>query len=567
MGRWGGSVLALALPMLLADFWKMTDPKRSQRVALGHALWLGFLGYVAGGIFGLHQVVAACTLAGVALVVQAASPIGQAMKNVQVAKPQRRGSRHSGAVVRPVPSYARPLWLIGWLLTLGTGLTLVILAGMQLGGDAYAFAVAFGVDALILSVLCFIMMFRNTFAGWYRYLIRPAALTLCVQTTVTASILLGNVSMAGPLPAIFVFFIIFPNILFFVFLFAPPRVFGVADVTGAEQTAIPPKRTASAGAVSLAQRKWALILAVGGPLCGAPGLHRFYVGKIWTGILWLCTFGLFGIGQLIDIIMIIVGQFEDKNGLPVVEWHGPTAVTTAVPKGHGAAAAVAAAPGSAQAKPAAEPVRGEEIPAQPAHEEPPSSPSYASTGTIIYEPWHPFSGLICALGNIFVLAAILIGLAIGLHLPSVVAAGWPDPKIAQQLDQVFGYTQWPGLLEQGGGLLVVVLLFLAAILIMIGRGRSGAAHLIRALLGLGGFFWAIQLFRSEAISSAEAQGIVDLIQQDQVGPALERLFGAFSQEEAIFAGVIALVSVLMLAWPPRRQTPVFAPMPNQGVTS
>jgi hypothetical protein len=59
--------------------------------------------------------------------------------------------------------------------------------------------------------------------------------------------------------------------------------------------------------------------------------------------------------------------------------------------------------------------------------------------------------------------------------------------------------------------------------------------------------------------------MVDLFQQNQVGPALERLFSAFSQEEAIFAGVIMLASVLMLSWPPRKRTAVFAPMPPQGV--
>ena len=114
-------------------------------------------------------------------------------------------------------------------------------------------------------------------------------------------------------------------------------------------------------------------------------------------------------------------------------------------------------------------------------------------------------------------------------------------------------------------MLIAVLLFAAAVLIMIGRRRYGPAHLIRALLGLGGFFWAISLFRGEVMSSSEAQGIAGLIQQNEVGRALERLFSAFGQEEAIFAGVIALVSILILAWPPRRQTPMFAPMPNQGV--
>lgn len=554
------SVLALALPMLLIDWLKLSDAQRGKRVELGPALWAGFLGYIAGNMFGMSPIIAACTLAGIALVVQTLSPCGRPVQNLQVAKTRAKKSGGSKMAVGPLPLYVRSLWLIGWLVSIGLGLFLCIIAGTSMHGMSFAFAVTFGVDAFILSVLCFIMLWRGTFTGWYRYLIRPVLMTLCVQTTVTASILLGHMDLSGPPFAMMIFVIIFPNILFFVLLLTPPRVFGVADVTDAERSAAVPKRMVPAGAVSPAKRLWALILAVGGPLVGLTGLHRFYVGKIGTGVIWLFTGGLLGIGQLIDIIMIVVGQFKDRNELPLLDWHGPTAIAAQVPKGQAAVAAVAVAPGDAQAKPA----HAEASPGQPAGAEPASS--YASTGTIIYEPWHPFSGLICALGHIFLLAAILVGLALGLHLPSVVAAGWPDPEIAQELDRVFGYAQWPGLLETGGGILVVALLFLAAMLIMIGRRKSGAAHLIRALLGLGGFFWAIQLFRGEVVSSGEIQSIVDLIKQNQVGPALERLFGALGQEEAIFAGVIALVSVFVLAWPPRRPTPVFAPMPNQGVS-
>ena len=48
---------------------------------------------------------------------------------------------------------------------------------------------------------------------------------------------------------------------------------------------------------------------------GVFGVHRFYVGKVGTGILQLITLGGLGIWAFIDLIMIIVGAFKDKQGL------------------------------------------------------------------------------------------------------------------------------------------------------------------------------------------------------------------------------------------------------------
>jgi TM2 domain-containing membrane protein YozV len=53
---------------------------------------------------------------------------------------------------------------------------------------------------------------------------------------------------------------------------------------------------------------------------GSLGVHRFVVGKVGTGLLMLFTLGLFGVWTLIDFIVILAGQFEDKKGLEVKNW-------------------------------------------------------------------------------------------------------------------------------------------------------------------------------------------------------------------------------------------------------
>lgn len=45
---------------------------------------------------------------------------------------------------------------------------------------------------------------------------------------------------------------------------------------------------------------------------GLIGVHRFYCDRWVSGIIWLCTFGLFGIGWLVDLFLI-PGMVDHAN--------------------------------------------------------------------------------------------------------------------------------------------------------------------------------------------------------------------------------------------------------------
>lgn len=57
------------------------------------------------------------------------------------------------------------------------------------------------------------------------------------------------------------------------------------------------------------KKSTAILLCLLG-LIGLGGIHRFYLRRPWTGILYFFTYGLLWVGTIIDLIGLITGIFK-----------------------------------------------------------------------------------------------------------------------------------------------------------------------------------------------------------------------------------------------------------------
>lgn len=71
------------------------------------------------------------------------------------------------------------------------------------------------------------------------------------------------------------------------------------------------------GPLSPFNRTTVLLLCL---LLGFLGVHRFYVGKVGTGILWVLTLSFFGVGWIYDLVLVATGEFRDEEGRRVWHW-------------------------------------------------------------------------------------------------------------------------------------------------------------------------------------------------------------------------------------------------------
>ncbi len=561
-GHFKSIFISIFLSMFLIDWRRISLPGRRKRLSLGSALWAGILGAITGQIFGAIPILIGAVMAGTSLAVQAISSFGQAEQNIFAKhKSDKKIQFHNSLASGVVPTSLRMVWFIASLIAFGFGLFFVISGSMKYTPDDFAFGVTAGVNGLVLAIFFFIGACRSRFNGWYRYFIKPAILVICVLVIVASSIYMGCANLNRDGFAISLFLIIFPAVAFFVVMVIPARVI-VGSAPKPSSTKVSPKPVhietpQMESGISVFKRFWALLLSAGG-FFGFFGLHRFYVGKIGTGILWFFTGGLFLVGQIVDVIMILSGQFEDCYGLPLLMWHEKEELGE---RAHFVKTPIPEYEALEQGK---EPIH--EIPHTPGVGTQKQPASGKPTTVVIRESFHPFAFLFSGLGSILMFLAVLLGIIVGLKIPYFIAAGWPNQQLASELERFFGYSSWPVLLMRLGTMFTYILVLLAAVFVVLGRRHLGASHLVRALLGFVALILAFSAF-SDASAGIYYDDVVNLLNSQQYGPAIERLLQSWQGEETIFIALILfLVSIVILAWPPRRKQNIITASQIQGVS-
>jgi len=585
---------SICATLFLMGWYTHTAADRRQRVSLGPAILAGAIGYILAMLLDGMSVVAAGVSAGIALCVQVIAPFdpqafgqpGQATQDQQAgaaaepagaglgaaagatpaAQPQPAGRpQHPQAAIASqlytVPPYVRALALICSLVLLGIGLTLLIAVAFNRPGDPeFPFAVGLGIGSLMFSVFFLCWTLKSSFRSWWGSCIKPFLMLLCVQSVLVSAMFLGFAQMRGDEEYVAVFFLVFPTILFLVMAFIPNRA---AEAVFGSIPPIPIPKLSLTGQprhnVSTRLRLWTMLLALGGFL-GPCGLHRFYAGKIGTGVLWLVTFGLFYIGQIIDIIMIACGLFEDRDGKPIVVWQSFDELKhPSSPAYDVAAAKKSPAPPAPQAR---QPIDGKPQAEQQADVSAP--PSLTDSRIRQAQRFNPTAAVLSIMGGFLVLVAFLLGLFTALHIPEAVGAGIPDRQMADELKDLFGYAGWPQLVGRIVNTSSILLMLVAATFLIVGRRRHGAAHAFRAVLGVIGLLVTLNWLHI-ALNPIDWFVIEGMIHSERIGPAIELALNMVRQEVAAAAGVTFLISVILMAWPARRQLNEPAAIEEEGV--
>jgi hypothetical protein len=556
-------LLAMIAPLFIFDLERITRPDRPDRVNLGPVIAAGAIAFGLSIPLDGPEVYLIAAAAGTMLALQlgapwqsrtvaqmtphaAAAPAGAAprtvnalpttpqsiIQNASAAEAATRNMSGASGIEQvwwaPVPSAVRYIWAGVSILLVSLCIAFFVAAGNGRPREFVPFC-CIGCGTAALALLSLFRTFTHRYYGIWNYLIRPVLLWATLTATIATSIAAGNLPLRNEDLAIAVFFIIFPALLFVVLLFIPGKRMwkaplaapAIAPQGSAPATAPTPQRD-PASAISPFKRMWALVLSLVG-FAGVCGLQRFYVGKIGTGILWLFTGGFFGIGQLVDVILITSGSFTDKQGRRLVDWDSESET------------AFAQAPA---------PANGPQYP--PALRDLPSPRQRGNLGR------HGV-GLLSALAGLMIFLGTLLGLATAVNIPNAINAGVFGMDVKRDIlrDVFNGYDGWPGLVTRMATLTLGMIFLIATIAMIFARRRGGWTHQLRGFLGIAALLVCIQVV-SQMFRFFDWSPIAAFVSTDQIPAAIDYSLKQLGQGHGIIAPLWLIAAVAMFAWPARK---------------
>ena len=241
------------------------------------------------------------------------------------------------------------------------------------------------------------------------------------------------------------------------------------------------------------------------------GLHRFYAGKNFSGVVYLLTLGLFGVGQLVDVILIALGEFRDAEGRLLTTWRSsPNELSTV----------------------------GEKV----------------NSLSVIPSPRSLFSDGLAVVGGLFLALDIALGFLLAINGPKLIAAGAFSPigLSPEFMANVLGMADWQDLVFQFWAIVCGVLSAATVGLLMTSRLRYGIPHVIRVLpagFALGMVFAMLM----EGTRRIQWEQVVESLNRKQVGPALQAILSGDMIACSIGSAVAFSAALFILAWPPRQK--------------